>query len=116
MRYFKIDRSLRVACGFVLLAGAAAFADPSPSAGNPDTNASDKNFDTNQPNTIGGAAQKTEDGANRALNKVDNGVHKVAGKSKKAGKKAKKATSEAASDVKESANTKIEPETSTPSH
>jgi hypothetical protein len=110
MHKFHIQRHLRVACSFVMLAGVAAFADPTQTTGNPETNASDKNFDTNQPNTIGGAAQKTEDGANRALNNVDSGVHKVAGKSKKAGKKAKKKTNEAVDDVNRSANDKIEPE------
>jgi hypothetical protein len=101
MTYEVVQRSLRVVLGVVALSGTAAFADPAPTSGNPDTNASDKNFDANQPNTIGGGMQKTEDGANRAMNKVDRGVHKVAKGSRKAGKKAKEGTKEAASDVKE---------------
>jgi hypothetical protein len=112
MRYFSIDRSLRGACAFVILAGAAAFAEPTTgSNANPETNASDKNFDENQPNTIGGGLQKTEDAGNRALNKVDRGVHKGVNKTKRGGKKAKKKSNDALESVDESIHTKKAPET-----
>jgi len=58
-------------------------------ADNPDTNASDKNYDTNQPNSIPGGMQKAEDAGNRGMNKVDEGVHKGIHKSKKTAHKAK---------------------------
>jgi hypothetical protein len=63
---------------------------------NPQTNASDRNFDTNQPNSVPGAGQKAEDGANRALNNVDQGVHKAIGGTKKGAHKAKKGAKKAA--------------------
>ena len=61
---------------------------------NPETEASDRNFETNQPNSIPGGLQKAEDGGNRALNTVDEGVHKGASKAKKGAKKAGEATKE----------------------
>src|SRR3954471_12042335 len=101
MRNHKIDRSIRSACTMVMMLAVAAFADTSPSSGNPQTNASDKNYDTNQPNSAPGALQKSEDAANRGLNKVDNGVHKAVGKSKKGAHSAKKKTNEGLNKVDE---------------
>ncbi len=66
-----------------MLAAVVAFADPTPTPGNPDTNASDRNYDTNQPNSIPGGVQKAEDAGNRGLNKVDDTVHKGVKKTKK---------------------------------
>src|ERR1700694_1980620 len=90
MRTYRVKRSLQGACAVVLLSAVAAFADPAPTSGNSQTNASDRNFDTNQPNSIPGGAQKTEDGANRALNHVDSGVHKMARKTKHGAHRAKR--------------------------
>lgn len=104
----SLVRPLAVAAA-VLSLGMPVRADESPSAGNPQTNASDRNADVNQPNTIGGGMQKTEDVGNRALNKLDNGVHKVAHKSKRAGHKAKKKAGDAAQDVKDDVNDRKEP-------
>jgi hypothetical protein len=87
MAYYKIDRRLRGACSAIMLMATVAFADTTP--GNPDTNASDRNYETNQPDSVPGTMQKMEDGGNRALNKVDNGVHKGVHKTKKGAKKAK---------------------------
>ena len=109
MRYFKIQRSLQAACAVVLLSAVASFADPAPTPGNPDTNASDKNFDTNQPNTIGGGLQKAEDGGNRALNHVDRGTHKAIHKTKRGAHKVKKGAHNAADSVKDSYNDRVEP-------
>jgi hypothetical protein len=94
MATYKVQRGLRVACAGVILMAVAVFADTPPSPSNPDTNASDRNFDTNQPNSIPGGAQKAEDAGNRALNKVDSGVHKGLHKTKKGAHHAKKKTSE----------------------
>lgn len=65
-----------------------AFSMGAVAAENPQTDASDRNFDTNQPNSIPGGIQKAEDGANRGLNKVDRGVHKGIHKTKKGAHKA----------------------------
>jgi hypothetical protein len=103
MRYIAIDRSLRGACAAVLLMAAVSFADSTATPGNPDTNASDRNYDTNQPNSVPGGLQKMEDGGNRALNKVDDGVHKGVHKTKKGTKKAKKKTAEKVDELSEPA-------------
>jgi|GEM_PF-1804208 len=67
---------MKIVCGIILLMTSLAMAD------NPDTDRSDKHFDTPQPHTIGGALVKTKDGVNRGLNKMDNGLHKGARKTK----------------------------------
>jgi hypothetical protein len=103
MRSFTIERSLRGACAAIMLLAVAAYADPTPTAGNPDTNASDQNYDTDQPNSIPGGVQKTEDAGNRALNKVDKGVHKGIHKTKKGAKKAKAKTEETTDNMTEPA-------------
>jgi hypothetical protein len=90
MRYYKIGHSVRGACAAVMFAAFMAFADTSANPRNPQTNASDRNFDTPQPDSIPGGLQKAEDGANRGLNKVDQGVHKLVGKSRRGARRAKK--------------------------
>jgi hypothetical protein len=103
MRSYKIERSLRGACAAVLLMAVAAYAEPNPTAGNPDTDASDRNYDVDQPNSVPGGAQKAKDAGNRALNKVDEGVHKGIHKTKKGAKKAGAKTEEAIDDLSEPA-------------
>jgi hypothetical protein len=104
MNYYRIDRRLRGACSAVMLLAAVAFADTTPTPGNPDTNASDRNYDRNQPNSIPGGLQKMEDGGNRALNKVDEGVHTGIDKTKKGSKKAKKKTEQKIDQLSEPAH------------
>lgn len=103
MRYFRMKRALQAACAAVVLSTTAVFADPTPTPGNPDTNASDRNYDTNQPNSIPGGLQKMEDGGNRALNNVDKGVHKAARKTKRGAHKAKVKSEKAADKMMEPA-------------
>lgn len=80
----------------VLCAGSQfVWSDASPTKGNSETNASDRNFDTNQPNSVPGAVQKTNDGANRALNKVDVTTHKVIRKTKSGAHKTSEKTKDA---------------------
>jgi hypothetical protein len=103
MTHSKLDRSVAAACGMVMLFALTAFAEPSPTPGNPDTNASDRNFDTNQPNSIPGGMQKAEDGSNRAMNKVDRGVHKGIRKTKHGARRAKQKAKNAADTITEPA-------------
>jgi hypothetical protein len=70
---------------------------------NPQTDASDKNMDVNQPNSVPGAMQKTEDAGNRAMNSVDKGVHKGVRKTKRAGHKASQKTKAAGDKMMEPA-------------
>ena len=60
-----------------LLASALAWSDSiaNPST-NPDTDASARNYDNPKPDSLSGTLEKAKDGGNRALNKVDNVVHK----------------------------------------
>ncbi|SRR5258708_446659 len=103
MRNVKLTHVLRGSCAVLMLATAASFADPSPTPGNPSTNASDRNYDTNQPNSVPGGVQKMEDGANRGLNKVDNGVHSMGRKTKRGAHKAKRKAGEAVDQMSEPA-------------
>ncbi len=103
MKTSRVVRTVQSACAMVMLATAVSLADPSPSMGNPDTNASDRNYDTNQPNSAPGAIQKTQDAGNRALNHVDNGVHKGIRKTKHAGHRAKRKMHEEADKMSEPA-------------
>ena len=57
-------------------------------AANPETDRSSANFD----NKDTGAVQHTKDGANRALNSVDSGVHKAGRKVKRGAHQAKRNT------------------------
>ena len=93
----------RKIAGTLLAMAALSWAEPSPTPGNPETNASDRNFDTNQPNSIPGGAQKMKDGSNRAMNKIDKGIHKGARKSKNGAHKAKVNTEKAVDDLTEPA-------------
>jgi hypothetical protein len=68
---------LTAAAGISLLTAAIARCDPGPTTGNPETNASDRNYDRSQPNSAPGTLQKANDGGNRGLNKVDETTHKV---------------------------------------
>jgi len=99
MTTYSVQRSLRGACAAVLLVAAVCFADSTTTSGNPETNASDRNFDTNQPNSAPGGMQKATDAANRGMNKVDQGVHKGIHGTKKGSKKAAKKTNEAMDDL-----------------
>src|SRR5256885_5605479 len=90
MKRFAIDRSLRGACMMIMLLSVAALADPSPTPGTPDTNASDQNYDTTQPNSVPGGMEKAKDASNRGMNKVDNGVHKAGRKTRRHAHKAKR--------------------------
>ena len=83
----------------VLGFGAPIFADSS----NPQTEASDRNFDTNQPNSVPGGMQKTKDGANRALDGVDHATHKVVHKTRHGMHKAHAKMHNAKEDMKEDA-------------
>jgi hypothetical protein len=103
MATYKVQRKLRRACAAVILMAAAAFADTTPTPGNPDTNASDRNYDTNQPNSAPGAAQKAEDAGNRGMNKVDETVHKGIHKTKKSTHHAKKKSHDAMDEMTEPA-------------
>jgi hypothetical protein len=76
-RFMIVLKWIPIAGALILLSAAWAPAD------NPQTDRSDKNYDTAQPNTIGGALQKTKDGANRGLNKIDKGLHSGGHKIKK---------------------------------
>jgi len=104
MKSSPIRRTIQSACGVILLAAVAAFGDYSPTPGNPDTNDSDRNYDTNQPNSVPGAVQKTEDAGNRGLNKVDRGIHNGIHKTKRAGHKTKKKMNDEADKLTEPAN------------
>jgi len=99
----RVQKSVGTLFVITLLAASVGFAETAPTSGNPQTNASDRNYDTNQPNSVPGGLQKAEDGGNRALNHVDAGVHKGIRKTKHAGHKAKAKTKEAASDLSEPA-------------
>jgi ElaB/YqjD/DUF883 family membrane-anchored ribosome-binding protein len=78
--------SLMLMAGFLLsLTGSSLWAD------NPETDRSAANFDNKET----GALQHTKDGANRALNGVDSGVHKTGRGVKSGARKAKKKTNDA---------------------
>ena len=104
MKYVQMERSLRGACTAILLLSGVALGESAPTAGNPDTNASDRNYDTNQPNSVPGGLRKAEDGSNRALNKVDRGVHKGIRKTKRGAKKAKAKTNKTMDEMSEPAH------------
>jgi hypothetical protein len=57
-------------------------------ASNPETDRSSANFDNKET----GALQHTKDGANRALNSVDSGVHKAGRRVKRGARRAKQKT------------------------
>ncbi len=110
MRNLKMQYVMRGALAAVALSTVMAFAETSPTSGNPQTNASDRNMDTNQPNTVGGCVQKTEDAANRGLNHVDSGVHKMVRKTKHGAHRAKRGANNALNSVDNSIHEKTAPQ------